>query len=259
MTPTHILTSPKCYNSLVHLVPVPRSLFGLSKLLAAERANDFITVMSRLCSILAPSKPDHASAHCYRFEDPISTVNLIQRLDLYISSFSREHDADYNFSRHQNDIDTDTVEGHYDLYQSRASVNTWNNVRSTRIVVNFMLLDAIAQIRAQGLEYELCTMLEHDAYKAISQASSDICASVPFILKEFLPTGEGDLASMRIGSAVSVLSPLCFAAGRGRDQGPRNQWIVQQLRTINERTNVARAGAIADLLSLQPHPNHQHH
>ncbi|KAL5340140.1 hypothetical protein BJX70DRAFT_407613 [Aspergillus crustosus] len=211
-------------------------------------ASDLADIIVSACDVLASVKE--------RTTDKESVPRYISNLlsnDQGLDTWAKKLPADYEIRTLTVSDDSEkTFLGRYHVYSDTAMVHTWNLQRCARIILCEALITTLS------LHFNLLSSLppptfplyEHllDTSNTIIQdKSSDICLSVPYILH--LRNKYGKSEDLRGACSLPLFWPLYIAGTAHAARLTLREWVVAQMKLIEQATGIQEAKYVASLIA----------
>ena len=196
------------------------------------------------CALLASIKESRVAR-----PDISGCVSALLSMDEALERWAENLEAEYGYTTSETSTNhEDPFMQRYDLYPGIEIANTWNLQRCARItlrqaIIEILPLNIDLSCSHSALSSSCYQGLLHTSDMIIQQNTNDICYSVPYIFKFHDKTGgSGD---MRATCAISLLWPLYVAGKAHPPFSTTREWILAQLKKIEEVTGIQRAKSMA--------------
>ncbi|OKO93414.1 hypothetical protein PENSUB_12477 [Penicillium subrubescens] len=172
-------------------------------------------------------------------------ISALLSIDEALERWVKSLTAEYGYK-------TSTVPGNYadvflerhDSYPGIEITHTWNLQRCARITLRQALIEILSlHIGLPSSQSTLSSFSYRGLFQTsdiiIQQNSSDICYSVPYIFHYCDKPGSS--SDMRAACIMSLLWPLYVAGTAHTTMSTTREWVIVQLKKIEEITGIQRA------------------
>ncbi|KAL4875465.1 hypothetical protein BJY04DRAFT_224025 [Aspergillus karnatakaensis] len=222
-------------------VPVPLTEW-MSEFQAFESAQDAPTgrlagILVSACAVLASVKKKASDQ-----SDISGFIPALLFIDEALDRWAGNLPVEYRYKAlATRDKDPDIMSEPYDLYPSLEMAHTWNLQRCARITLHQTLLEILSSSQPT-LSLPPDGHLQTSRH-IIEQNANDIYHSVPYILHYCNKLGtSGDMRAVHV---MPLLWPLYVAGAAPTTTNSAREYIIEQVRRIEQVTGIQRAKSLA--------------
>lgn len=132
---------------------------------------------------------------------------------------------------------------HYHVYQSVYHVGFWNLYRTSRIITNTHIIQWLTR-RSHPIPFHSDKL--NDAVATIREMSTDICATVPYVLSDHVPDKKPKAAA-----SFALMWPLYTVAIDTRTLPETRKWVITRFERIGHEMGIQQALSVAMVLRRQ--------
>lgn len=196
-------------------------------------AGNLAAIIVNVCAVLASVKQELIDK-----ANLSQSVSAITATDKELESWTENLTSDYEYRTSKiaggsRELDL----GRYDIYSSPEVVYNWNLQRCARITLHQALIELVSKhFSSPAVSYE--TLLRASE-ATIMQNTKEICCSLAYILNFCYRPGES--ANLKATYVVPMLWPLSIAGTVHATTDPAREWVVTQLKMIEQVTGIQTA------------------
>lgn len=195
-----------------------------------ESERTIVPIVARLCSLRETIRLQQVR------EDPAIFATAMS-IDAELAAWADTLPVSYAYLTKLSGTGPDFLGKHYHTYQSVFHTGIWNLYRTTRIITNTHILHCLFH-RSIHTPFHKSKLKE--AETIIDEMSSDICATVPFVLSK--PKAAANFA---------LMWPLYTVAIHHGTLPETRRWIISRFERIGYQMGIQQAISIAMVLKQQ--------
>lgn len=197
-------------------------------------------ILSRLCKL-------RETIRLQTDEDPAILAAAIS-LDAEFVAWADDLPLKYAYLTRTSGSGPNFLDKHHHVYDGVWVVSVWNTYRTARIMVNETIRRWLDKHTPSIPSIYKCKAEE--ATNVTRQMSTDICASVPFVLGDHLPQGTH---YPKAAATFGLLWPLYITGMHTANPPSTRNWVVGRYERIGRELGIQQAHSLARILRLPKH------
>ena len=184
----------------------------------------------------------------------IDIVRTATQIDYEYMSLAQTMPLSWSYeTKHLDKPSKGVLEQSFDIYPDHFICQTWNVLRTTRILLNDLIRKYSSRDSSTFSEASLIDCQTEVSTITINSIAYDICASVPQYTR-FQPVDPADTLAVgahRIQCYI-LLYPLYVAGSFASPSTNIKEWVLEQLRYLSTKVGIRNSAEVAEYLEIAP-------
>ncbi|KAL6721944.1 hypothetical protein ACLMJK_001049 [Lecanora helva] len=208
---------------------------------ANQRETELFKIIARLCNLRAAIHTSEGSS----LKDPV-VLSLAKDIDTDLSDFANAIPPWLGYSLRTCRISENVFSDYYHVYPNTWVVGAWNMCRGARIMTQETILDWLEH----NPDYEGQDTQKRECEILLGRLAADICASVPFVLRDAEPE-EDPLFRPQAVAGIALVWPLYLTATMDTATESTRAWVISRLDKLGHMMGIQQAVSLARVLRTQ--------
>ncbi|KAL1963579.1 hypothetical protein VTN77DRAFT_8024 [Rasamsonia byssochlamydoides] len=249
---------------------IPPSLIELSKQVAAaaSQMSPVAVCADRLTQVIAKLCNLRVDIHNQVIVDSAEILSIAFAIDSELEAFVSDLPPNFSYTigtridgrpfRVSEHYDLSPYNGYFHIYESLWMCNIWNNYRSSRILVNELILAGLRSLAARAVPVSKSSVFRDQCRSIrdlVRQLAADICCTVPYLFGVVDSEKEEVQNASIIKSTAggfTLLFPLYVAASVDGYLSPTYTWVVNCFTIIARAVGIDTALTLISMLPREP-------